>query len=227
MRLSISRRVLLVISLVFLSGQVLAQGALDSLMKSYGLVDIQSIEPNILVELRYSSTNNFIGEDMYGALERAYLEPNFAQRIAKAQRLLSKSKPGYRLLIYDAARPMSVQAKMYARVERTPLRVYVAPAKRGGRHNYGVAVDLTIADPAGNPLDMGTDFDHFGPEAHTGDEATLVRQRVISATAARNRSLLRRIMSQVGLRPYAKEWWHYQELIPMSQVRLRYRLLQD
>lgn len=200
---------------------------LDSLMRRIGLVDVRELDPSIRVELRYSSRNNFIGEDMYGTLERAYLEPSFARRIAQAQRKLKAIHPEYRLLIYDAARPMSVQAKMYARVANTPLKIYVAPARRGGRHNYGVAVDLTIVDEHLNPLDMGTDFDHFGEAAHVGDEPERVRQGKLSPAAAQNRALLYSIMKSVGLRPYDKEWWHYQEMIPMSEVRKRYRLIND
>lgn len=223
--ISLLARIVLLAALATL--ETLSQSPLDTLMQRHGLIDIQSLDPSIRVDLRYSSTNNFIGEDMYEALERAYLEPRFAARIVRAQHLLKKRYPNYTLLIYDAARPMSVQAKMHARVAGTPLSIYVAPAKSGGRHNYGVAVDLTIADTSGQALDMGTDFDHFGPEAHTGDETTLVRFGTISAKAARNRQLLRNLMRQVGLRPYAKEWWHYQETIPMSQVRRRYRLIND
>ena len=75
----------------------------DTLMSSYGLVDIKSIDDEILVELKYSSTDNFVGEDMYGNLERAYFEPSFADRVVKAQQILKRRNPNYTLLIYDAA----------------------------------------------------------------------------------------------------------------------------
>lgn len=221
---------LLALLLLTLASPLWAQkeaSPLDSLMQRMGLVDVCELAPTIRVELRYSSRNNFIGEDMYGTLERAYLEPSFAKRIAKAQQLLQEQRLGYSLLIYDAARPMSVQAKMYARVANTPLKIYVAPARRGGRHNYGVAVDLTIVDENNIPLDMGTDFDYFGEAAHVGREQERVRQGKLSVKAANNRALLYSIMKAVGLRPYDKEWWHYQETIPMSEVRKRYRLIDD
>lgn len=202
-----------------------AQTDLEQQMKQMGLVDIQTLDARIKVELKYSSTDNFVGADMYGSLERAYLERGFARRVARAQALLEQLRPGCRLLIYDAARPMSVQRRMYALVADTPLKVYVAPAKRGGRHNYGVAVDLTIVDAKGKPLDMGSPFDHFGPEAHVGQEDELVASGAMSATVRDNRRLLYEIMSEVGLRPYEREWWHYQERFPMSTVRKRYRRL--
>lgn len=194
-------------------------------MQQMGLIDVQQLDSRILVDLKYASCDNFAKTNMYGSIGKAYLEPGFARRIAKAQALLSRSKPGFHLLIYDAARPFSVQKYMYSLVADTPLKVYVANGKRGGRHNYGVAVDLTIANAQGQPIDMGTSFDHFGIEAHVGREVFLSRKGLISAEAVRNRALLKRIMEQVGLRPYKREWWHYEERISMKEVRMRYRLL--
>ncbi len=205
-----------------LNGQV---GAIEQKMQEQGLVNIAKLVPEVVVKLKYSTEDNFVGRDMYGTLEEAYLEAGFAQRIKKAQALLSQKHKGYRFIIYDAARPMSVQKQMRALVEGTPLAVYVAEAKRGGRHNYGVAVDLSIVDERGNPLDMGTPFDHFGWKAHTGKEDIWLRQGKISQAVWSNRRLLRSVMSAVGLRPYKREWWHYQEHLPMSQVRRRYKRL--
>ena len=209
----------------------------DKQMQQMGLVDIQSLDNQIMVELRYGSTNNFVGENFYGTLRRAYFEPRFAQRIARAQQILSERKPGYKLLIYDAARPISAQRRMRKAVEGTPYTAYVADASRGGRHNYGVAVDLTIADGEGRALDMGAEFDHFGRKAWIGDgkNTTLAhfkayieqmrRQGLLSDQAAANRTLLVEIMDAVGLRPYAKEWWHYQERVSMPRTREIYKLL--
>ncbi len=198
---------------------------IEKQMQEQGLVNITDLAPAIAVDLKYSSTDNFVGRDMYGRLERAYLERGFAQRIAKAQELLAKKHKGYRFIIYDASRPMSVQKQMRALVEGTPLAVYVAEAKRGGRHNYGVAVDISILDDKGKALDMGTPFDHFGWKAHTGQEELWLKEGKISREVWQNRKLLRSIMSAVGLRPYRREWWHYQERLPMSEVRKRYKRL--
>ena len=122
-------------------------------------------------------------------------------------------------------------------VEGTPLQIYVADGTRGGRHNYGVAVDLTIVDGQGQPLDMGAGFDHFGREAWVGGDKDVTlaaykayveglhRQGLITEEAARNRVLLLEIMDSVGLRPYVKEWWHFQEKISMTATRQKYKLL--
>lgn len=209
----------------------------DSLIRKMGLVDISTLDKEILVELRYATTNNFMQQNIYGELRKAYFVPHFARKIAQAQQILRQRKPGYRLLIYDAARPQSAQRRMRQAVEGTPYTAYVAEASRGGRHNFGVAVDLTIADKDGRPLDMGAPFDHFGREAWIGDGrnttlqhfkayiAQMQKQGIISAEAAANRTLLVEIMDAVGLRPYAKEWWHYQERVSMSRTREIYKLL--
>ena len=209
----------------------------DSLIRKMGLVDISTLDKDILVELRYATTNNFMQQNIYGELRKAYFVPHFARKIAQAQQILRQRKPCYRLLIYDAARPQSAQHRMRQAVEGTPYTAYVAEASRGGRHNFGVAVDLTIADKDGRPLDMGAPFDHFGREAWIGDGrnttlqhfkayiAQMQKQGIISAEAAANRTLLVEIMDAVGLRPYAKEWWHYQERVSMSRTREIYKLL--
>ena len=209
----------------------------DKKMKEYGLIDVQALDSQIGVELKYATEDNFVGENMYGSLTTAYLLPHFAKKVVEAQRILRERHPEYSLLIYDAARPISVQRRMRSIVEGTPLQIYVADGKRGGRHNFGVAVDLTIIDGQGRPLDMGAGFDHFGREAWVGNDndVTLTayktyveglrREGLISAEAAANRTLLLEIMDAVGLRPYVKEWWHFQERISMSATRERYKLL--
>lgn len=197
----------------------------DSLMRANGMVDIQQVAPDIRVDLKYATKDNFIGANMYGQLRRAYLHPNLAKALARAQQALTKEHPGYRFLIYDAARPQSVQRRMYQAVAGTPKKIYVAAPERGGRHNYGVAVDLTIIDASGKPLDMGSPFDHFGEEAHLGNEEARVRAGIFNKEVPANRSLMRRLLGAEGLRPYDKEWWHYQEQMPMSEVRKRYQLL--
>ena len=156
-------------------------------MRDAGLIDVLEVDSTLRVRLMYSTDDNFMGRDVYGDLERAYLLPHFAAKLAHAQRLLRERRPGWRMLVCDAARPVSVQRYMYSLVEGTPNQVYVADGSRGGRHNYGVAVDVTLLDAAGREADMGTPVDFFGEEAHTGGEAALVAAGKISAVAARNR----------------------------------------
>jgi D-Ala-D-Ala dipeptidase len=208
-----------------LSGGILRAQNYDSLMRAHGLIEVQLVAPRIQVQLKYATRDNFTGANMYGSLRKAYLHPNLAQALARAQERLEQEHPGYRFLIYDAARPLSAQRRMYEQVAGTPKRIYVAHPRRGGRHNYGVAVDLTIVDDRGRVLDMGSPFDHFGSEAHLGKEQERARAGIFAPDVPANRALMRRILSAVGLRPYDKEWWHYQERMSMPEVRRRYRLL--
>lgn len=217
----------------------------DAEMQEYNLVDIQTLAgaEDIVVELKYSTTDNFVGKDMYLDLDRAYLTPDFAQKVIRAQQILRERNPQLTLLIYDAARPISVQRYMRKLVEGTQFQEFVADGTKGGRHNYGVAVDLTIATNQGVPLDMGAGFDDFTDAAavkgtsDTNDQAnrnikvytayinSLVKRGLISQQAANNRLLLIEVMIEAGLYPYRREWWHYEELTPMSEVRQKRRLL--
>jgi D-alanyl-D-alanine dipeptidase len=238
---------LLFFSLMTLSISAFAQSTVDfdAKMREYKLVDIQTMEgaEDIIVELKYSTTDNFVGRDMYRDLEKAYLTPDFARKVVRAQQILRKRNPQLTLLIYDAARPISVQKYMRKLVEGTKFQDFVADGTKGGRHNYGVAVDLTIATNQGEPLDMGAGFDDFTDAAavkgtsDTNDQANrnlqvykayvngLVKRGLISQDAANNRMLLIEVMYEVGLYPYRREWWHYEELAPMSEVRQTRRLL--
>lgn len=219
------RRVWMVFAAVMICWGVQAQEGFDAKMRRAGLVDVLAVDSTLRVKLMYSAPDNFMRRDVYGDLETAYLLPHFACKVAAAQRLLRERRPGWRLLVCDAARPVSVQRQMYELVKGTPNQVYVADGTRGGRHNYGVAVDVTLLDETGAPVDMGTPVDFFGDEAHTGNEPALAAEGRISAEARRNRQLLGSVMRQAGLVPYRREWWHYEEPMAMSEVRTRYKLL--
>ena len=104
-----------------------------------------------------------------------------------AQRLLLEMHPDYRLIVYDAARPMSVQQQMWDVVKGSSKSRYVSnPAHGGGLHNYGLAVDISIADSLGRPLPMGTAVDPLGSEAGITREAALVEQGKLTAQARAN-----------------------------------------
>lgn len=215
----------------------------DAMMREYNLVDIRELNSDILIDLKYSTTDNFVGVDMYGELETAYLEREFAKRVVRAQHILKQRHPEYTLLIYDAARPISVQRAMRKVVEGTEFEDFVADGTRGGRHNYGVAVDLTIATLDGKPLDMGAGFDDFTEAASvkgTADNSdpstrtlevyrdcinSLAKRGVISYEAAANRIMLVEVMHEAGLYPYRREWWHYEEIISITATRSKYKLL--
>ncbi|MCC8144432.1 MAG: M15 family metallopeptidase [Tannerellaceae bacterium] len=199
MRIDTKIYLLLLFALFLPSGMY--AGDLDKEMAEKGLVDISTLDPSIQVSLKYSTTDNFMGEQLYDGLTKAWLHPITAYMLAKAQLYLKQEYPVYSLLIYDAVRPISVQKKMWKLAQVTGKTNYVSnPANGGGLHNYGMAVDLTIVDGNGNPLPMGTPFDFFGDEAHINNEEQLVATGKITEEAYRNRQLLRRVMRQAGFR---------------------------
>jgi len=201
-------------------------GQLADKMRAAGLVDLATVDPTITVRLAYATTDNFAHKDMYGGgVNQAWMRPEIAQMIARAQAQLRKARPGYSLLVLDAARPFSVQRYMFSLVEGTPQQKYVAnPNRGGGKHNYGVAVDITVIDADGRQLDMGSPFDHFGAASHTGHESDLVARGVITRTQAANRKLLTDIMKGVGFSQDPNEWWHF-DRYTMAELRQKYKRL--
>jgi len=184
-------------------------GELDSLMRAYGLVDVATLgEDGITVDLKYASTDNFVGRNMYGNLSRAYLNKETALSLVKALRQLKKIDPSLGFIIYDAARPRSAQAIMWSIVEGTDKEPYVAKPHRGGAHNFGMAVDISLTRN-GVPLDMGTGFDNFTTDAHIDHEARLVKQGRITPEARANRQLLRRVLTDNDFHTLREEWWHF------------------
>ncbi|HWV30410.1 MAG TPA: M15 family metallopeptidase [Dyadobacter sp.] len=203
--------------------------AIEQKMVDRGLVDIQKVDPEILVELKYSTTDNFIGRDVYGELTRAYLQPEMAKRLAKANALLKKEKPGHHLLVYDAARPNSAQYDLWNALDHLEIPArsktqYVADPKIGSNHNFGCAVDLTVVDENGKPLDMGTKFDFFGPLAYPRSEQEMLKKGKLTARQIENRQLLRKVMTQVGFKVNTTEWWHFDGM-SKAQARAKYGMI--
>lgn len=175
-----------------------------------GYVNIQKADPSIFVSLMYSRADNFTGEVLYTDLREAYLHPKAAAALVKAQKRLRKLRPDLSLKVYDAARPMSIQQKMWDKVKNTPKYFYVSnPARGGGLHNYGMAVDLTLCTLEGDSVPMGTKIDYMGAAAHIDKEASLVASGRISREAQANRRLLREVMAYAGFKPLRTEWWHF------------------
>lgn len=195
----------------------------DTLMKQREMVDVSTLDPSIIIDLRYATTNNFVGKNMYGTFRKAYLHTEAAAALIKAQKALKKINPAYSIIIYDAARPQSVQQTMWNAVKGTQNARYVARPERGGPHNYGIAVDIGLA-LNGTPLDMGTPFDSFSTASHITNEQQLVKQKRISKEAYHNRLLLRKAMTDAGFMTYRREWWHF-ERHRIKYARAHCRLL--
>lgn len=194
-----------------------------SQMERRGMVDVEKLCNSFIIDIRYATSNNFVGKNMYGSFTRVYLHSDAARSLVAAQKALQKIDKAYSIIIYDAARPQSVQRAMWNTVKGTQNARYVARPERGGPHNYGVAVDVGLAYN-GVPMDMGTDFDSFSTASHITNEHLLVKQGRISKQALRNRQLLRRVMTEAGFMTYRREWWHF-ERHRIKYARAHCRLL--
>jgi zinc D-Ala-D-Ala dipeptidase len=151
---------------------------------------------HISITFPYATTDNFVKTKLYSC-SRCFLRPDVAKALYKAHEQLQEQEYGLRL--FDCYRPHKVQYKMW---EIKPDERYVGNPKKGSDHNRGIAVDLTIIDRNGNPLDMGTPFDDFSSKAHH-------TYRKLSPTVIKNRLLLKNTMASVGFHHVDTEWWHY------------------
>ena len=197
-----------------------------------GFVNVAEIVPDVILEVRYYSTYNFVGSRIDGYEEPCALMTREAAIALKAvsDDLIAK---GYRLKIYDAYRPqMSVdhfvrwsenindvrmQPYFYPGLNKSVLFEHGYIATRSG-HSRGSTVDLTLFDMTnGKDVDMGGTFDYFGPESHpdwcgdpyTGTYTGASTAKSISAEQFYNRMLLRNAMIHHGFKPLDTEWWHF------------------
>ena len=179
-----------------LSGEIINSSLSPAVFIHDYLVDVESIDSSIQLDIRYATKNNFVGEIMYPC-EKCYLKTWLAEALAEIQSDLNKKK--YRLKVFDCYRPHSVQRILWDIVKNAN---YVAPPSKGSMHNRGMAIDLTIIDEKGNELDMGTEYDDLASASHNGNpRLTLVQKE--------NRDLLRKLMTSHGFRTISTEWWHF------------------
>jgi len=174
------------------------------------LVPIAPPDFDVDLDIRYATADNVTGRPIYSRAA-AYLHPEAA---ALLRRAIDLARPlGLRLRLFDAFRPAEAQWRLW---HAFPSDEFVADPRRGSPHSRGAAVDLTLADAEGRPLEMGTDFDAFTPQAHHA-------RTDISEQAQRNRALLLGLMTAAGWDNFRNEWWHYQ----LFNARQRLPLLSD
>lgn len=212
----------------FAHSRIVEAQSLEASMVKQGLVDVQQADPSILVDLKYTTTDNFVHKDVYGELTKAYLQPMAALKLAAASRYLQAKHSDLRLLVYDAARPRTAQVKLWNALPDMPerqRRQYVADPREGSIHSYGCAVDLTVATKDGTPLDMGTPFDYFGELAYPSREAKLLQTGKLTQKQLANRQILRTAMLRAGFTRIEYEWWHFNAL-SRSRAKATYRIVE-
>ncbi|MBI5856947.1 MAG: M15 family metallopeptidase [Sphingobacteriales bacterium] len=163
------------------------------------LVELKTLIPDIVYDLRYATTNNFMQRLMYPEnTSITFMRLPAAIALQKIQEELSQN--GLGLKIFDVYRPYSVTVKFWELVHD---KRYVANPAKGSGHNRGIAVDLTIINlKTGKELDMGTGFDNFSDTAH--HTFTRLPEEVLQ-----NRELLKSTMEKYGFKAFETEWWHY------------------
>ena len=178
--------------------------------------------PGIAVDLRYASVRNFVGRDLYGALDCAWLHRQAAAGIEQAVARLAEVAPGHRLLVLDALRPHRVQVELWDFLDGTGLRQYVADPARGSIHSFGMALDATLTDAEGREVDMGSGFDEMTERSHPVLEESLVARGALRPEHVAHRRLLRDAMAAGGWRGINSEWWHF-DCGDRNRVRADYR----
>ena len=183
-----------------------------TIKKEVDLVSINQTNPEIFVSLAYASSDNFMHEVLYLKWKEAYLQKPVALMLNKAQDRLEVLKPGLHLLVYDAARPLSVQRYMWNALDSIPVKERVKfVSSPGGKslHNLGCAVDLTVCDSEGIPLDMGAGYDDMRLIAYPMYEAKYLADGSLTKDQLANRKLLRSVMRYAGFSGIPTEWWHF------------------
>lgn len=178
----------------------------------------------IAVDLRYASADNFVGRDLYGPFDCAWLHRDAAAALENVVAWLAAQRPGLTALVLDALRPQRVQQQLWDALDGTGLRMYLADPARGSIHSFGMALDITLLDERGRELDMGTAFDDLSERSHPAREAQLLARGELTAAQVANRQLLRDAMTQAGFVGIHSEWWHFdcgdRELVRRSYRRV-------
>ena len=172
----------------------------EELIDNTDFVNVKDYIPDIYVELKYNTENNFTGQKIYDFSE-AYLRYGTVKKLVCVQKDLQEL--GLSLKIWDAFRPTEAQFDLW---EVCPNSTYVANPNKGfSSHSRGNTVDITIVDAEGNELVMPTEFDDFSVLADR-DYNDCTKE------ATTNAKLLEQIMIDNGFKPYFGEWWHFTDL---------------
>lgn len=159
--------------------------------------NIQVLDPSIIVDLRYATTNNFTGQVVYD-FNTAIARTGTAKKLAKASAYLREK--GYRIKVWDAYRPVSAQERLF---EVYPDPSFVAKPNPNFSHQKGVTFDLTICDLDGNEIPMQTEFDNFTSAAFRNAKRSAIHEK--------NYNILNDAMIAAGFVGYENEWWDYRD----------------
>jgi zinc D-Ala-D-Ala dipeptidase len=163
------------------------------------LVELVKLDPTIKLDIRYATTNNFLGTPVY-TQARAFLQRPAAEAVARANQELKAE--GYGIIIHDGYRPWYV-TKIFWDATPDPQKIFVADPVPGSRHNRGCAVDLSLYDlKTGQEVVMPSGYDEMTERAFADYPGGTPEEH-------ERRALLRRAMEKQGFFVNPKEWWHF------------------
>jgi D-alanyl-D-alanine dipeptidase len=198
---------------------------IDSLLRTRGFARLDDYDTLLCIDLRYATSNTFAGKPFYSELKGCWLHPLAAHKLIAAARMLRESHAdSLRLLVYDATRPLSAQYNLYWAACSVGAGRYVAVPWGGSLHNYGLAVDVGLADAKCRELNLGTPFDSFDSLAQPRYETHFLHIGRLDSAAWQRRHILRQVMRASGFRRIDLEWWHF-EALTIDSARARYQLV--
>jgi zinc D-Ala-D-Ala dipeptidase len=163
------------------------------------LAELVKLDPTIKLDIRYATTNNFLGTPVYTEA-RAFLERPAAEAVVRANHELEKH--GYGVIIHDGYRPWYV-TKIFWDATPDDKKIFVANPAEGSKHNRGCAVDLSLYDlKTGKEVKMPSGYDEMSDRAFADYTGGTAEERAL-------RELLRQAMEAQGFEVYSKEWWHF------------------
>jgi D-alanyl-D-alanine dipeptidase len=180
------------------SKRVLSRGMKVPYFEYKGLVEIKRLDPTILIDFKYATTENFTGKKHYST-PLCLMEVDAAKALVKASN--SFRKDGYFIKIWDAYRPEKVQWSLYYATPSN-FKKYVPPPSKFSQHSKGIAADITLVDKYQEDIPMPTGFDNFTVKAHI-DYNNLPKDIID------NRGYLISEMKKAGFSVNKLEWWHY------------------
>jgi zinc D-Ala-D-Ala dipeptidase len=209
----------------YLPDSVLAYYAM---LESLGYVDISEIDSSISIDLKYATEDNFMGRNMYGHADRAYAPAKIARALIIAQNEIKSLDSSLSLILFDAARPRSVQRYMWENsgLIQSAKSKFIANPASVSMHNMGLAVDVSIVHDSGEMLDMGTGFDHAGELAYPFMEEYFAEIGALGHNHVNNREILRSAMSAAGFNSNKYEWWHF-SMYSKSEAIARYHIIES
>ena len=168
-------------------------------MTALGLVELLTVSPSIILDIRYATSENMMGRPLYSS-SRCFLQKKSADRLHRVQMALRKRHLG--LKVFDGYRPLFVQKIFWAHL---PDPRFVADPAVGSNHNRGAAVDLTLIDENGRELMMPSGFDEMSERSsHNFHEGAI-------KALSRHREILKEAMIRQGFMPFPTEWWHFDD----------------